>query len=98
MHVQQAGATGTGVREGVDGAGRRGDVGAGAAAQDLVADLEPWLALEHVERIDVELVDVRPRPFEAGLELELDERELLATDLDRQGARLPGVSLALAGA
>ena len=63
----------------------------------LVAEQELGLALEDVERVHVVVVGVRVGAFEARLELELDQRELVAADLDRRDPRLALEPLAFAG-
>ena len=70
-------------RERVHDSRRRGHERPCAEQELLVAEHELGLALEDVERVDVVVVRVRVRPVEARLELELDQRELLAPDLDR---------------
>jgi hypothetical protein len=77
--------------------GRRSDVRTGSEAKSLVADEELGLAFEYVERVDVIVVGVRVGPFEAGLELELDERELFASDLDRRNPVLALQTFAFSG-
>src|SRR6266513_3045598 len=51
-------------------------------AEPLVADQEVDLAFEDVEGVDVVLVGMRVRPLEAGVQLELDQSELLSPGLD----------------
>src|SRR5262249_11263562 len=70
---------------------------AGTKMERLFADQELGFSLEDVERVDVVGMGMRVRPFEAGLEFELDQRKLLASDLDRRAALVPRESLALAG-
>src|SRR6266545_6512439 len=98
MYVEQACTTGTWVRKRVHDADRRSDERAGAEAQRLVAEQELGLALEDVERVDVIVVAVRLRPVEAGFELELHERKLVAPDLDRGDAVVRLQAFPLAGA
>ena len=76
---------------------RSGDVRAGVKTKTLVVDEKLGLSLEDVERVDVIVVGVRIRPFEAGLELELDQRQLLEPGLDRRDAVLALEPFAFAG-
>src|SRR5205823_785507 len=55
-----------------------------AQTEPLVADEEVDLTVEDVEGVDVIVVAVRVRAFEAGVDLELDQRQLLPADLDRR--------------
>jgi hypothetical protein len=81
--------------EGVHDSWRRGHERAGAEQDTLVPDQELSLSFEHVERIHLIVVGVWSKPLEAGLELELDQRELLSPDLDRRDALLSAEALAL---
>ena len=88
MDVEETRAVRAGIRERVHDPGGRGDVRTGSEAKTLVAGEKLGLAFEHVERVDVIVMGVRVGPFEAGLELELDQRELLAPDLERRDSVL----------
>ena len=78
-------------------ADRRSDVRAGSEAKTLLADEKLGLAFENVERVDMIVMCVRVGPFEAGLELELDQRELLTPDLDRRDSVLAFETFAFSG-
>ena len=82
MDVQEPELPVARVAEPVDGADRRRHPRPRGAADHVAVDRELGLALEDVERVDVVVVRVRIRPLEARLERELDQRELLAPDLD----------------
>ena len=97
VNVQQPCAVRSRVRKRVQNADRRSDVRAGSEAKPLVLDEELRLSFEDVERIDVVVVGVGVRPFEAGLELELDQGQLLSADLDRRDSVLPLETFAFAG-
>jgi hypothetical protein len=84
VDVEETYAVRSGVRERVHDADRRRDVRTGSEAKPFVADEEFGPSVEHVEGVDVILVGVRVGSLETGLELELDQRELLAADLDRR--------------
>ena len=86
MDVQQARPLRPGIRERVREAERRGDERARSEAHGLVSQQELRFALEDVERVDVVVVGVRIRSLEAGLELELDEADLIPRALDRRHA------------
>jgi hypothetical protein len=81
----------------VHDADRCSDVRADSEAKPFVLDEKLGLSFEHVERIDVVVVGVLVGPFEAGLELELGQRELVATDLDRRDSVLAHETFAFAG-
>ena len=89
VHVEETRTVRAWVRKRVHDAERRSDVRTCAEAKPLVVEEELRLSFEHVERVDVVIVGVRVRPFEAGLELELDQRQLLSADLDRRDSGLP---------
>ena len=72
------------IRERVRESDRRCDERARAETELLVADQELGLAVEDVERVDVVVVGVRVGAVEAGLELELDQAQLVTPDLDRR--------------
>ena len=97
VNVEQPYAVGSRVRKCVQDADRRTDVRAGSEAKPFVLDEELRLSFEHVERIDVVVVSVGVGPFEAGLELELDQGQLLSADLDRRDSVLPLETFAFAG-
>jgi hypothetical protein len=96
VNVEQPCAVRSRVRKRVHDAERRSKVRAGSQAKPLVADEKLGLSFEHVERVDVIVVGVRVRPFEAGLELELDQRKLFAPDLDRRDPVLTHETFAFA--
>ena len=75
----------------------RTDVRACAETKPLAIDEELRLSFEHIERIDVVVVAVRIGPFETGLELELDQSELISADLDRCDSVFTHESFAFAG-
>jgi ethanolamine utilization protein EutN len=81
----------------VHGAKRRTDVRACAETKPLVVDEELGLSFEHIERVDVVVVGVRVGPFEAGLELKLDQGELISADLDRRDSVFAHEPFAFAG-
>src|SRR6185437_8974940 len=89
MDVEQPCAVRPRVRKRMDGSDRRGDERAGAETERFAADKELGLAVEHVEGVDVIVVAVRVRSHEARLELELDQGELFAPDLDGRNPRSP---------
>ena len=84
VDVEETRTIRSGIRERVHDPDGRGDVRARSEAKPLVVDLELGLSFEHVERVDVIVMGMRVRPCETGLELELDQRELVATDLYRR--------------
>ena len=97
MDVEEAHRAWARIREGVDDARRHGDEGSWAGAMGLLADPELELALEDVERVDVQLVEVRPRAFVVGPALVLEEVHLLPGALDEELAVLVLDQLAFAG-
>ena len=82
MDVEQACAVWPRVRKRVYGSERCGDERAGTETERFAADEELGLAVEHVEGVDVVVVAVWVRSHEARLELELDQGDLFAPDLD----------------
>jgi hypothetical protein len=97
MNVEQAGTIRTRVRKRMHNAERCGDERAGSEAKPLVLDEKLGLSFEHVERIDVVVVGVRVGSFETRVELELDEGELVPSDLDRRDPVLAHETFAFAG-
>ncbi len=97
VNVEQPCAVRSWVRERVQQADRCGDVRACSEAKPFVLDEKLGLSFEHIERIDVVVVGVRVGPFEAGLELELDQRQLLAAYLDRRDSIFALKPLAFSG-
>ena len=85
------------IREGMDGARRNGDESSWAGAMGLVADPELELAVEDVERIDVQLVEVRPSTLVLGPAFVHEEVHLLPRALDEELAVLLFDQLTLAG-
>ena len=84
------------IRERVRDAGRRRDERARRQAQPFVADEEVDFAFQDVERVDVVVVRMRVGALEPGVQLELDQRQFLASDLDRRHPVVRGELLALA--
>jgi hypothetical protein len=97
MNVEQPGAIRARIRKRVHNAERCGDERAGSEAKPLVLDEKLGLSFEHVERIDVVVVGVRVGSFETGVELELDEGELVPSGLDRRDPVLAHETFAFAG-
>src|SRR5207247_4313634 len=97
VDVEQPRTLRPGVRESVHDTERRRDEATGPEAERLVFDLELGLAGEDVEGIDLVVVGVPRWAFEARLELELDQRDLLTPDLDRRDTCLRLEPFALTG-
>ena len=97
MHVEETRAVRAGIRERMHDPDWRGDVRTDSEAKTLVAGEKLGLAFQHVERVDVIVVGVRVWSFEAGLELELDQSELFAPDLDRLNSVLALETFACSG-
>src|SRR5262249_54051202 len=97
VHVDDTRGTRARIGERVNDIRRSSDEQSGLPVHGGIADQELRLALDDVERGDVELVDVWRRPPEPPLELELPERDLVASDLGRGDARPSLEPVAFAG-
>jgi hypothetical protein len=98
VHVEQPCALGPRVRERVHDPDGRSDEGARTESELLLADQKLGLSFEHVEGIDLIVVVVRLGALETGLELELDERELIPPGLDGRDALVRLEPFAFSGA
>src|SRR6188508_704663 len=96
VDIDEAGAFGAGVAETVAKAGRRRDVRARSDSDDLVAERELELALDHVEGVDLVRMDVGVDRVELGVARELDQLELGELGLDDEIAVPAGDRLTFA--
>jgi hypothetical protein len=98
VEVQEPELARADVAEAVPHADRGRDVVARTGADDLLADDELGLPLEHVEGVDVIRMSVRVDAFEVGAEAKLERLELGELREDAVEALPAGKELALAGA